>query len=303
MIIIRLSFFIYRQLICHLDILIKYEMVYTLCRMSEAVIKQESITRKPGAFEKRIHEIDLIRGFLIGLVVMDHIFCFVTNFSRGWPSCQGLYQFTSFYWYSQAREIVRFFALAGFCTVSGISTAFSKNNWIRAGQMIALAFGLSAVTNIANTFLLSKIGNAADCLIIDFNVIAVLGFSTLFYCFFQKGTWRRLAAAMLVLFIISWTYYPHLITFVGNKYINFPPLFEPKNYADWMPLFPFIFFFFAGALISTHVYMPERKSLFSKRYNWERPLCFMGRHSLIIYATHVLIIIGVLSLLNLALGK
>ena len=278
-------------------------MVYTLFRMSKAVIQKESITRKPGAFEKRIHEIDLIRGFLIGLVVMDHIFCFTTNFSSGWPSCQGLYKFVAFYWHSDARAIVRFFALAGFCMVSGISVAFSKNNWIRSGQMIAIAFLLAAVTNMANKFLLPKLGNAADSLIIDFNVIAVLGFSTLFYCFFQKGTWRRLAAATALLFILSWTYYPHLIQFTAGKYINFPPLFEPKEYADWMPLFPFIFFFFAGALLSTHIYMPERKSLFNKRYNWERPLCFMGRHSLIIYGTHVLIIIGVLSLLNLALGK
>ena len=43
--------------------------------MSEVVLEKENITRKPGPFEKRIHEIDFIRGFLIGLVVIDHIFC------------------------------------------------------------------------------------------------------------------------------------------------------------------------------------------------------------------------------------
>ena len=49
--------------------------------MSEVVLEKENITRKPGPFEKRIHEIDFIRGFLIGLVVIDHIFCFLMMFS------------------------------------------------------------------------------------------------------------------------------------------------------------------------------------------------------------------------------
>ena len=43
--------------------------------MSQAIVKDGSITRKPGAFEKRIHEIDFVRGFLIMLVLMDHLFC------------------------------------------------------------------------------------------------------------------------------------------------------------------------------------------------------------------------------------
>ena len=42
--------------------------------MSEVVVNSNSITRKPGAFEKRIHEIDFARGILIALVIMDHLF-------------------------------------------------------------------------------------------------------------------------------------------------------------------------------------------------------------------------------------
>ena len=45
--------------------------------MSPAVLQKEAITRKPGAFEKRIHEIDFIRGVLIALVMMDHLFCWL----------------------------------------------------------------------------------------------------------------------------------------------------------------------------------------------------------------------------------
>ena len=270
--------------------------------MSEAVLEKESITRKPGPFEKRIHEIDFIRGFLIALVVMDHIFCFLMMFSGGWKGCEGLHKVTSFYWEHDARAIVRFFALVGFCFVSGVSTAFSKNNWIRAGQMLAFAFGLAILSNIG-TVILAKPLNL-DTLSIDFNVIAVLAWSTLFYCFFQKGGWKMVLIGTLIMFFLSWFLYPHFMEYIESKSINvnIPALVRPYNNADWLPLFPFVFFFFAGALFSS-IFYADRKSLVKHRGNWERPLCFMGRHSLIIYGLHVVVIIGILSLLNVFLGK
>ena len=271
--------------------------------MSEEVVQQASISRKPGPFEKRIHEIDFIRGFLIGLVVMDHIFCFLMMFSSGWKGCEGLYRVCCFYWDHDARAIVRFFALIGFCFVSGASTAFSKNNWIRAGQMLAFAAILAVGSNVLNIFLKEPLN--LDTMKIDFNVIAVLAWSTLFYCFFQKGGWRTVLIGTLVTFLMSWFLYTHFMEYIENKniFVNIPPLVRPADNADWLPLFPFIFFFFAGALFSSVFYMPERKSLIKHRYNWERPLCFMGRHSLIIYMSHIVVILGILSLLNLFLGK
>ena len=270
--------------------------------MSEAVLEKENITKKPGAFEKRIHEIDFIRGFLIGLVVMDHIFCFLMMFSSGWPHCEGLYRVCSFYWNHDARAIVRFFALTGFCFVSGVSTAFSKNNWIRAGQMLAFAAVLAVGSRVADIFLSKPLH--LDTMAIDFNVIAVLAWSTLFYCFFQKGGWKMVAVGVLFTFLLSWFLYPHFMEYVEahNMRTYIPPLIRPDNNADWLPLFPFIFCFFGGALFASTFY-PERKSLVAKRYNWERPLCFMGRHSLVIYVCHIVVIIGILSLINVFIGK
>ncbi|MBO4856638.1 MAG: DUF1624 domain-containing protein [Bacilli bacterium] len=270
--------------------------------MSEAVLEKENISRKPGAFEKRIHEIDFIRGFLIGLVVMDHIFCFLMMFSAGWPHCEGLNRVCSFYWNHDARAIVRFFALTGFTFVSGVSTAFSKNNWIRAGQMLAFSAVLAVGSHVADIFLSKPLH--LDTMVIDFNVIAVLAWSTLFYCFFQKGGWKMVAVGVLLTFLLSWFLYPHFMEYVEARNIRayIPPLVRPDNNADWLPLFPFIFCFFGGALFASAFY-PERKSLIKKRYNWERPLCFMGRHSLIIYVCHIVVIIAILSLINVFIGK
>ena len=43
---------------------------------------EEEIKRSP--FEKRIHEIDFIRGFLMCLVILDHIFNLLRSFNGGW---------------------------------------------------------------------------------------------------------------------------------------------------------------------------------------------------------------------------
>ena len=273
--------------------------------MSEAVIKEGSIARKPGAFEKRIHEIDFVRGFLMVLVLMDHLFWCLKSYNFDWwiaSECKiqfyrDMYKIFDFYWTSTARDIVRFIALFGFCFVSGVSSAFSRNNWIRAAQMIGV-FGVIAV----GSNLLDASGLMGDQIVrIDFNVIGVLAWSTLGYCFTQNKTWRSILVGFLLTFLMCWYVVPWLIkTPMGKGYA--PALWEPENQADWMPLFPFMCIFFLGALFSYFVYAPTRQSIIKHRGNWERPICFLGRHSLWVYLGHQFVFIPFFMLLNLFLG-
>ena len=105
--------------------------------MSEAVVNSNSITRKPGAFEKRIHEIDFARGILIALVIMDHLF--------NWFAQDGTFDWAwaDYYWTCMGREVVRLVVLFLFVFISGISTAFSRNNWKRAGELLEEGLTLS----------------------------------------------------------------------------------------------------------------------------------------------------------------
>ena len=228
--------------------------------MSEVV----EIKRKKGAFEKRIHEIDFLRGFLIGLVLMDHLFWCLQHYNGIWMITTGgaffetMYKIFSFYWNSTAREIVRFIALFGFTFISGVSSAFSRNNWVRAGQML-LVFALIAVgSNLldASHFL----GDSQGSVRIDFNVIGVLAWSTLFYCFVQGKSYRTILVGVLITFLLSWYLIPELNTLYLNKgwHAYVPPLWEPEDQADWMPLFPFIFFFFMGGLFSYFIYKDRK---------------------------------------------
>ena len=270
--------------------------------MSETIIKDGSITRKPGAFEKRIHEIDLIRGFLIILVIVDHLFWCFKAYNLDWYNATGqtnafflwMHQVFNFYWTSSARSVVRVIALFGFCFISGISCAFSRNNWVRAGQMI-LVYGIVFVgSNLLDSSHL--LGDRYTR--IDFNVIGVLAFSTLMYCFTEKKTWRSILVGVLLCFLICWYLVPWLEkTPMGAAYA--PALWKPSGQADWMPLFPYATFFFFGALVSYFVYAPTKQSLIKTRKEWERPICFLGRHTLFIYLCHQFILTPLFMLIGL----
>ena len=274
--------------------------------MGTATVETASITRKPKAFDKRIHEIDFIRGFLMVLVLMDHLFWCFKSYNLGWWEASNysnefflqMFVIFNFYWKSTAREIIRIMALFGFCFISGVSSAFSKNNWIRAAEMLVVFAVVAVGSNLldASNILKNQVTR------IDFNVIGVLAWSTLFYCFTQNKTWRRILVGLLISFLMCWYVVPWLKrTPMGNAYA--PALWPPEGQADWMPLFPYMTFFFMGALFSYFVYAPTRQSIIKAKGNWERPICFMGRHSLIIYLGHQFVLTPIFLLLNVFFGK
>lgn len=293
--------------------------------MSEIALEQQSITRKPGAFEKRIHEVDFIRGVLILLVIMDHLFWCLEAYNFDWFYASGghitsslfdgvsyrysysggnslffwVFQIFDYYWLSLPREIIRYICLFGFCFLSGISSAFSRNNWIRAGQMIGVYAFIAVGSNLLNA---SKI-LGDQITIIDFNVIGVLAFSTLAYCFVQKRSWKGLLAATLILFLFWWYTLPWLAgTPMGDARAPALWIRAEDVFADWMPLFPYIIFFFMGTLFSYFFYAPTKQSLIKRRGNWERPICFVGRHSLLIYLGHQFIFTPLFLIITAILG-
>ena len=67
---------------------------------------------------------------------------------------------------------------------------------------------------------------------------------------------------------------------------------------DLFTFVPWSAFFFFGTFIQPYLYS-ERKSLFPKlNGKWNKGFCFIGRHGLLIYITHVLIIALILMLIS-----
>lgn len=260
----------------------------------EQVEKMKKISS--DVFLKRIAFIDLLRGICMVLVIFDHV---MWNFSYFFPKwCLFLGDSSSFmyhlgllavdYWYWPLREAVRFFALGMFVLLSGISVAFSKDNNQRAIKMIALTCALSIVTNIVNGFW--PTGSA-----INFNVIAVISLCVLMYCFIAKRTYRSAISMFLILFVFYYMVLPILYNYLQDSpalllFFWAPDMIVNNHYyvqADYMSFFPFCLFFFAGVIVSIMYYFPRIKNKqLGNHYDWQRPLCFLGRHSLIFYLAH-----------------
>ncbi|MCQ2815342.1 MAG: DUF1624 domain-containing protein [Bacilli bacterium] len=256
------------------------------------------ISRTKKSFDTRIHEIDFVRGLLIILVLFDHImwltkhYCFLD---------QNYY--LNFYWSSPIRECVRQIALILFCLLSGISARFSRNYFKRSLLMIGL--WLIIMTGSRG---LANLGILSQKTIIDFNIIGVLAFSMLIYSLVQHRS-NKIIVAIIVFSFLMWLYFVPNIQkhFSPDDYffplwcgdgqtISIPPFGWKQYYADYLPLFPYMIGFFVGVFLSSYLYK-DKKSLFVK-YNFERPICFLGRHTLVIYITHQIILIPIFILIH-----
>lgn len=134
---------------------------------------------------KRIFEIDLLRGLLIIMMVVDHL---AYDFGQLAPSfflvsdapqaLRDLIEWCYNYWYEAWRINFRYAVIALFFILSGLSTYLSRNS-IKRG-MVVLGFG--AIISIFSYFL--SITLKTD-LFIFFGIISCLGLAMIIYSLFR----------------------------------------------------------------------------------------------------------------------
>ena len=241
-------------------------------------------------FESRIHEIDLLRGFLIILVVFDHLMWFINFYIFHYSS-----GFLSWYWNSELRFVVRQIVLMLFMFMCGVSCHLSRNNKKRGALLLVLALLVTLGTHILQLtpFFTNRI------LIIDINILGVIAISILLYALCEKVSTKSLLylTGVLVIFyvLISSTYNqdPSLVynPFSAILYCQFNPI-KAGYVGDYLPLFPYVIFLFLGVIAARYIYK-EKRSIITKKGKWERPICLLGRHTLIIYVLHEIIFTGI----------
>lgn len=254
------------------------------------------LAREREQFDKRIHEIDFFRGILIILVIFDHLMWFI-NFYL----CHNTSGFLNWYWSSELRLVVRQIVLMAFLFTCGISCFLSRNNKKRGFLLLLLCLGITIVTHLIQ--LLPMFSGRAVA--IDFNVLGVVCLSILTLCIFEKRSTKDIllvtGALMLFYFFILVSMKVNPIyeydPFQSIIYLNFNPIKE-AYVGDYMPLFPYIVFLFLGFVFARKYYI-NRQSLIKSKKNWERPICFLGRHTLIIYIAHEILFTAVFVLLDL----
>lgn len=272
----------------------------------------------------RAWELDFLRGFAIIMVVWDH-FMYDSAYMFGYlwqqggnPSLVGFADFAQTYFTSPLRNFWWPFFVFVFFFVSGICTAFSKNNFARGLKLGIVAVALSGATYIVQYVL--EIGDA----FILFGVLHCLASCILLYAvieFVMRLINRRKNKWVLPAVCLAVT----IIAFVLNSIYNVPLRDVIQNYAtvetdssiaglfvfdydwwtaDYFPLLPFFWFFMLGATIG-HLFYRNKKSLLPKLDGkWHAFFSIPGKYSLIIYLASQVLVVGVLALVTyLVMGE
>lgn len=262
---------------------------------------------------KRVWEVDFLRGIMILFVVWDHFMWDIANLgSKDYNTgvFQWLYNLAGNYYTGVLREVTHDVFVTMFVVVSGVSSAFSRNNLRRAIKMIAFALLLSAGTYAASSI-------AGMNVTINFNVIHVLALSILLWAVIDwlwkkcDRNWKKnIFGSVMFCVTIS-------VLLVGycakarpvasdNKVWYFLIYHDLKNSAgygsfiggDYLPFFPDFGWFLVGAFLGKALYKWRRTHFPSVNPKWVAPVTFCGRNSLWVYLLSQIVMFAFVYLLH-----
>lgn len=296
--------------------------------MPDESVEVETKKRKKSR-RARIWELDALRGIAILLVCWDHfMFDAFGLFGTHFTTCgvEWLADFVTFareYWTSELRMFWWPIFLFIFFSVSGICTAFSRNNLLRAVKLGAVALLMTLVT-----YLVEVVAGMSG-VFISWGVVHAFATIMFFYAFLELAVGLILKAmkkermlrpmmslvslvVLNVLIILNDKFGVTMseiirgtasspLTAEGAAWLFYMPNSEfRKITADYFPIFPYIIPFFIGAALS-YVLYPKKSSLLPRLDGkWHYPLTVPGRVSIFLYIfvqIGAIIILGLVSLI------
>ena len=279
---------------------------------------------------QRVWEIDFLRGFCVVLMILDHLALLLSEiFGPAWygwgetffETADAFTRFCRVWMDSEARRVLHPIVLFIFFSISGICCSFSKSN-LKRGLLLA---GVALLYTLATYGVQTLVYEDRDVLhtgsvFVTFGVLHFLAFCVLLYAIIQLATrktkWQKWIAGgiSLAIIIVVLTLY-FCYTPPENTHKIFGIFFPPKDIhgnpstfyyqgelspGDLFSIIPYSAFFFFGAMIGPFIY-PSRRSLLKKLDGkWHTPITFIGRHALIFYLAHLIVLAGILALAGYA---
>ena len=233
---------------------------------------------------KRIWELDALRGLLLLAITVFHLaYDLIFLYALVPLKHPAVYQFFND-WLG-----VPFVVLSGLCVTLG-------KNPVRRG--ITVLLGGMAVT--VATGALYFAGAADVGILIYFGVLHCLGVCMLLWPLLGKlPSWALAALGGVIIALgLGWidqarVDFPWLIP-LGIRYWGF-------SSSDYYPLLPNLGYFCLGAVLGRLLYAKKQSLLprINDRSILIRPLCFLGRHSLLFYLLHQPVLAGAVGLYTL----
>jgi len=213
--------------------------------------------------------LDLIRGLAIIMMIAFHFIYDLNSF--------GFTQIPLFtHWLGIAWRCLIVFL---FLSAVGISLVLAHKDHIEFKKILKRMFylGLAALLVSAGTFVIFPDGW------VYFGILHLIWISSLIAILFVNHPKTSLLIAVIIL-IASIFDQPDL-SFISNIF----GLYLPIGSVDYYPLFPWLSFVFIGIYLGHY---PYYKTVFSMRSQW---IQMMGRHALVIYLSHQIILFGLVA--------
>ena len=294
-------------------------------------MEEEALSVQPNEKKRRFWELDFLRGLCVILMVFDHfmysIYDIMPRFNDAfWADASAWVG--NVYWYGMLRIVVRFIVLFCFFLICGISCTLSRSNIKRGALCFLVGCGITFFTVVADAMLDMDIA-------IYFGVLHMLGVSMMLYGLIDKlgqliakiGKDDKTKKATriigdylaptvgLILFIVYFAGLKGGVegdTFVTDIGIEdqatsvFASLFIDVKYAwsiggaDYWPLLPWGAIVLIGGFIGRGLYHSKAKDCLAPLDGkWNKPVCFVGRHALIVYVLHQVVAFVLLYLITL----
>ena len=274
-----------------------------------SVDKNEIQRLKRERLYSRITEIDVIRGICVILMVFDHfmydIFDLMPSVFVGFPK-EGFWRdfviLARKYWLWDVRTGVRSVVVFLFLALTGISCSFSKSNLKRGLMLLVIALGVTGVT--------VGVGIATDNMnnLITFGILHLISLSIITVSIVERFTqnkWVYLAIGALMLVIGAIVLNENNYCFFGEeslfliflKQFTGVGMFGADSYS-------FLYYggqIYVGVFLGKLLYSDKKSLIFKKGYSND-PLTFIGRHSLLVYVVHQILIPVVLVIILLLQG-
>lgn len=298
----------------------------------------ENAIQKGEQTKFRVWELDFVRGICVILMVLDHVLYSIMDVAPFIDSMlnktvwEGISAWVEdVYWYNNLRIWIRFLVLGAFFVICGTSCSLSRSNFKRGAMCFLVGCGISCVTVIIDKIFAVGIS-------IYFGVLHMLGVSILVYALFEKlgkviskigstDETKKVTKAIgdylapimgLVLLIVYFVCFfdgingdmPITNVKLDDKSMSvFASLFVNVQYsdigwivggADFWPLFPWLAIVLIGGFVGVGIYKTRVKNYLARfDGKWNKPVCFVGRHALVVYVAHQVAAVLLLFLITL----
>ncbi len=270
--------------------------------------------------KNRVWELDFLRGVAVICMCFDHMM-YDLAYCKSWFSngkisnafIDAIAEFAKSYWQTGTVSAMgfRFWAhhifVFLFLFMVGTSCAFSRDNTKRGSLLAVVALAFTGVTFIIREMGIMRYGvvfGILHCIALSILCASAVDIATRKVKWLNKYLPLVLGVAILAcgIYLRSWdTGKLFDRTFQTENMLKY--ILGGRAYGDdWFGLFPNVGAVLIGMYWGKSAYAVRRSLLPRLDGKWNKPIRFVGRHALIFYLAHQVVIAGIVGIVCLCAG-